>query len=59
MTIGLHDLSQTMVGINRQLRGILQLKRYEVNYSGFSEGHDYLSWRGQMADVLIDLICAD
>lgn len=56
MTVGMYDLSVAMVGSNRQLRDILETKGYDVAYSEFSGGHDYLSWRGLLADGLLVLV---
>jgi enterochelin esterase family protein len=41
---------------SRNLRDVLLAKGYEVHYQQFVGGHDYLSWRGTLADGLIDLI---
>ena len=40
----------------RHLRDVLLAKGYEVHYQMFIGGHDYLSWRGTLADGLIALI---
>lgn len=40
----------------RHLRDALLAKGYEVHYQQFVGGHDGLSWRGTLADGLIDLL---
>ena len=40
----------------RTLRDVLRAKGYEVHFQEFSGGHDYLSWRGTLADGLIVLM---
>jgi len=41
---------------NRDLRNVLISKGYEVHYQQFQGAHDYLSWRGTLADGLILLM---
>ena len=41
---------------NRHLRDVLLAKGYEVHYQQYVGGHDYISWRGTLADGLIALI---
>ena len=38
---------------NRHLRDVLRAKGYEVFYQEFQGAHDYVSWRGAIADGLI------
>lgn len=38
---------------NRQLRDVLRAKGYEVLYQEFPGYHDYINWRGTLADGLI------
>jgi enterochelin esterase family protein len=45
-----------MVLNNRHLRDVLEAKDYEVDYTEYNGGHDYLCWRGSLADGLIELI---
>ena len=40
---------------SRHLRDVLRAKGYEVHYREFAGGHDYLSWRGSLADGLLSL----
>ena len=40
----------------RTLRDVLRVKGYEVHFQEFEGGHDYLSWRGTLADGLIALV---
>ena len=42
----------------RTLRDVLRAKGYEVHFQEFAGGHDYLSWRGTLADGLIALMGA-
>jgi len=41
---------------SRTLRDVLLAKGYEVRLHEFAGGHDYLSWRGTLADALILLL---
>ena len=43
----------SMLVTNRHLRDVLRAKGYEVFYQEFQGAHDYLSWRGLIADGLI------
>lgn len=43
---------------NRRLRDVLRERGYEAGYREFQGGHDYASWRGGLADGLIDLLGA-
>jgi enterochelin esterase family protein len=40
---------------NRHLRTILQTKGYDLTYTEFNGAHDYICWRGSLADALIAL----
>jgi len=40
---------------NRHLRDVLLAKEYDVTYREYAGGHDYLVWRGALADGLITL----
>jgi enterochelin esterase family protein len=46
----------TMVEANRHLHEVLLRKGYDVHYSEFNGGHDYISWRGSIADGLAALL---
>ncbi len=41
---------------SRHMRDVLLAKGYEVHYQQFNSGHDYLTWRGTLADGLIALV---
>ena len=38
---------------NRRLRDVLRAKGCELEYSEYAGGHDYVCWRGSLADALI------
>ncbi|HEY2360188.1 MAG TPA: alpha/beta hydrolase-fold protein [Candidatus Angelobacter sp.] len=46
---------EKQLSTNRNFRDILKLKGYPVTYSEYDGGHDYLCWRGSVADGLITL----
>ena len=61
MDAGTFEADQAGTGGNvletsRHMRDVLLAKGYEVHYQQFVGDHDYLSWRGTLADGLIELI---
>ena len=53
------DLTGSSIGIlesTRHMRDVLLAKGYEVRYQMFVGGHDYVNWRGTLADGLVTLI---
>lgn len=54
--IGRFDAIGVMLGTNRELRDVLLLKGYQVQYKEFDSGHDYIWWRESLADGLISLL---
>jgi enterochelin esterase family protein len=56
MEVGRFDSAVIMIPTNRELRDVLQVKGYQVTYNEFGGGHDYVWWRGSLADGLISLI---
>jgi enterochelin esterase-like enzyme len=46
----------TILPATRNLRDVLLAKGYDVHFQEFAGGHDYLSWRGTLADGLILLM---
>ncbi len=58
MDVGIHEAGNpSMAVVNRHLRNVLQAKGYDVvRYVEFNGGHDYLVWRGTLADGLIALL---
>jgi len=50
------DKGPNMVIVNRHMRDVLQAKGYFVHYREFNGGHEYLNWRGTLADALLALV---
>jgi len=46
----------SILSSTRTLRDVLRAKGYEVHFQEFAGGHDYLGWRGTLADGLIALM---
>ncbi len=46
----------TMLGANRHLRTVLGAKGYDVRYSEYSGGHEWLNWQATLPQALMDLI---
>lgn len=56
MDIGLYEDGAAMLGTNRQLRDVLQLKGYDVDYREFYSDHGFQSWRARLSVGLISLL---
>ncbi len=56
LDVGLYDLGLGRVGVNRQLRDILELKGYQVDYYQYKSGHSHIGWRHTLANGLISLL---
>lgn len=50
-----NDCPETLLTQNRRMRDVLEAKGYSVVYSEFAGGHEFVSWRGSVADGLIAL----
>lgn len=49
------DDGPSLLVANRHLRTILQTKGYDLTYTEFNGAHDYVCWRGSLANALIAL----
>lgn len=56
LDVGLYDLGLAAVGTNRQLRDVLELKGYRVEYYQYNGGHAHLGWRHTIEKGLIALL---
>ena len=56
LEVGLYDLGLAAVGTNRQLRDVLTLKGYQVDYYQYKGGHSHLGWRHTIGKGLISLL---
>ena len=54
-----NDCPDTLLAQDRRMRDVLEAKGYAVVYSEFAGGHEFLSWRGSVADGLIALAGRD
>jgi enterochelin esterase-like enzyme len=54
-----NDCPDTLLAQNRRMRDVLESKGYSVVYSEFAGGHEFISWRGSVADGLIALASRD
>ncbi len=56
------DFTGSAIGIlesTRYVRDVLRAKGYDVQYQMYVGGHEYLNWRGTLADGLIGLLGRD
>ncbi|WP_017415819.1 hypothetical protein [Clostridium tunisiense] len=56
LNVGILEPKDNIIGVNKKLRDVLELKGYEVKYEEFNSGHDYLCWGETLANGLISLI---
>jgi enterochelin esterase-like enzyme len=45
----------SLLSENRHFRDVLRAKGYDVHYSEFSGGHDFMTWRSTFANALMAL----
>lgn len=53
MNIGLYDAGASMLGMNRELKSILEVKGYPVAYAEFKGGHNFINWEMTYPDGLM------
>ena len=53
---GLFEVASEILPMTRHVRDVLKARGYDVIYREVAGGHDYLSWRGGLADGLLALL---
>ena len=56
LEIGRFEAAATMLGSNRDLRDVLLLKGYDVDYHEVDGAHQAVQWRGALADGILSLL---
>ncbi|MFC4314728.1 alpha/beta hydrolase-fold protein [Steroidobacter flavus] len=56
MVAGTWENPDRMLRYSREMRDLLEKKRYRVSYSEYAGGHTFLNWRATLPDGLITLI---
>lgn len=56
VAVGRFEVGAAMLGTNRELRDVLELKGYPVTYREVDGEHDSIWWGGSLADGLISLL---
>ncbi|MEM7016392.1 MAG: alpha/beta hydrolase-fold protein [Pseudomonadota bacterium] len=56
LEVGLLDNDKNIISANRRMKNVLQAKNYDLTYHEFAGGHDFMLWRGTLAQAIMTMM---